>query len=61
MQTSMGFLLTLFTIRMIPPLEAWLSWRYAFMILALGPVFGFISMWWLRRLPAASKMASGNK
>ncbi len=61
MQTSLGFLLTLFTIRMIPPLEAILGWRYAFMILALGPVFGFISMWRLRRLAEASKMASGNK
>lgn len=61
MQTSLGFLLTLFTIRMIPPLEAVLGWRYAFMILALGPVFGFSSMWRLRRLAEASKMASGNK
>lgn len=61
MQTSMGFLLTLFTIRMIPPLEQWLGWQYAFMILALGPMFGFLSMWRLRRLPEASKMASGNK
>ncbi len=61
MQTSLGFLLTLFTIRMILPLEAILGWRYAFMILAVGPIFGFISMWRLRRLAEASKMASGNK
>ena len=61
MQTSMGFLLTLFTIRMIPPLQHWLGWHYAFMVLVLGPIFGIWSMQALRRMPEASKMASGNK
>lgn len=61
MQTSMGFLLTLFTIRMIPPLQNWLGWEWAFVILALGPVFGLISMQRLKQLPEALKMASGNK
>jgi MFS family permease len=61
MQTSLGFLLTLFTIRLIPPLQAWLGWQYAFMILALGPIVGIWSMQALRKLPEASKMAAGNK
>ena len=61
MQTSMGFLLTLFTIRMIPPLQSWFGWQWAFMILVIGPVFGYISMQQLRRLPEATKMASGNR
>ena len=61
MQTSMGFLLTLFTIRMIPPLQSWLGWEWAFVILALGPLFGLISMQRLRTLPEALKMASGNR
>ncbi|WP_017326060.1 MFS transporter [Synechococcus sp. PCC 7336] len=60
-QTSLGFLLTLFTIRMIPPLvEAW-GWEWAFWILALGPVFGIWNMWRLRQLPEAIAMASGNR
>jgi MFS family permease len=61
MQTSMGFLLTLFTIRIIPPLVELIGWRYAFSVLALGPLFGIWSMAKLRKLPEAEKMASGNR
>ena len=60
-QTSMGFLLTLFTIRLVPWFVDWFGWEYAFLILAAGPVFGIWSMGALRRLPAAEKMASGNR
>ncbi|MFQ5569304.1 MAG: nitrate/nitrite transporter [Rhodothermales bacterium] len=60
-QTSLGFLLTLFTIRLVPPLVELLGWNYAFMILVLGPIFGIWSMLSLRRLPEASRMASGNR
>ncbi|MEO1348500.1 MAG: MFS transporter [Cyanobacteria bacterium J06635_15] len=61
MQTSLGFLLTLFTIRMIPPLVARVGWEWAFCVLALGPAFGIWSMVRLRQLPEAMKMASGNR
>ncbi|MEZ4631705.1 MAG: MFS transporter [Deinococcales bacterium] len=61
MQTSLGFLLTLFSIRIIPPLERLFGWEWAFVVLALGPLFGFMSMWRLRQLPEALKMASGNR
>jgi MFS family permease len=61
MQTSLGFLLTLFTIRMVPPLVDRIGWEWAFAVLALGPVFGIASMLRLRTLPAARKMASGNR
>ena len=61
MQTSLGFLLTLFTIRMVPPLVDRVGWGPAFAVLALGPVFGIISMLRLRRLPEAERMASGNR
>ena len=61
MQTSLGFLLTLFSIRIIPPLVARFGWEWAFAILALGPLFGIWSMIRLRRLPEATKMASGNR
>jgi predicted MFS family arabinose efflux permease len=37
------------------------GWRYAFMILAPGPLFGVISMLRLRRLPEAIKIAHGKK
>ncbi len=61
LQTSLGFLLTLFTIRMIPPLVDRIGWEGAFMILALGPVFGIVSMLRLRRLPEAERMAGGRR
>lgn len=61
LQTSLGFLLTLFTIRMVPPLETWFTWRYAFAFLAIGPVVGIWAMWRLRRSPAAAKLASGKR
>lgn len=61
LQTSMGFLLTLFTIRMVPPLQAWVGWQYAFAFLAIGPVVGIWSMWRLRQSPAALKLANGNR
>ena len=49
-QTSLGFLLTTFTIQMVPPLAAALGWRWAFVALALGPVVG---IWSVRRLATA--------
>ncbi|MCP4425375.1 MAG: MFS transporter [Chloroflexi bacterium] len=61
LQTSMGFLLTLFTIRLIPPLETAVGWQFAFMILAVGPALGIWAMAALRRSPAAVKLASGRR
>jgi len=61
LQTSLGFLLTLFTIRIVPPLADRFGWERAFLILALGPAFGAWSMMKLRRLPEAARMASGNR
>lgn len=60
-QTCLGFLLTVLTIRLIPPLEAALGWRWMFAVLALGPAIGTGCMLHLRRLPEAEKMASGNR
>ena len=60
-QTSLGFLLTLITIRLVPPLVDWLGWEKAFVFLAVGPVFGIWSMYRLRCLPEAARMASGNR
>ena len=60
-QTSLGFLLTMITIRVIPPIVDRFGWERAFIALAIGPVLGIISMLRLRRLPEAEKMASGNR
>lgn len=61
LQTSLGFLLTLATIRLIPALVERVGWEWAFASLALGPVFGLWSMLRLRRLPEAVRMASGRR
>ena len=61
LQTSMGFLLTMISIRLIPVISDKVGWNFAFIILVLGPIFGTISMLKLRKLPEALKMASGNR
>ena len=61
LQTSLGFLLTLVTIRVVPALAGRFGWRYAFAGLAIGPAAGIWAMLRLRRLPAATRMASGRR
>lgn len=61
LQTSMGFLLTLFSIRLVPVVESMVGWQWTFAFLALGPIVGIWAMLTLRRLPAAIKLASGNR
>jgi MFS family permease len=60
-QTSVGFLLTLFSIRVVPALVDVVGWERVFVVLALGPAFGIWSMLRLRRLPEASRMAAGRR
>jgi MFS family permease len=60
-QTSLGFLLTTLSIELISRVEKIVGWRYAFMILAPGPLFGVISMLRLRALPEAEQIAHGKK
>jgi len=57
-QMCIGFLLTNISIELVPKIS---DWRYAFMILAPGPVFGVISMLRLRGLPEAVKIAHGRR
>lgn len=61
LQTSLGFLLTMVTIRLIPSAERWLGWRWAFALLAIGPVMGIWAMAKLRRLPESVRMACGRR
>ena len=46
-QTSLGFLLTMVSIQLVPPFAALVGWRWAFSVLALGPALGIAS---IRRL-----------
>ncbi|HXS01077.1 MAG TPA: MFS transporter [Pyrinomonadaceae bacterium] len=57
-QMCIGFLLTTVSIELVPKVG---DWRYAFMILAPGPLLGVISMLRLRQLPEAVKIANGRR
>ena len=59
LQTSMGFLLTLVTIRLLPTVQGLVGWEWAFAFLALGPVVGIWAMLTLRRSAGAVKLAGG--
>ncbi|MFO1077745.1 MAG: MFS transporter [Planctomycetota bacterium] len=61
MQTCLGFLLTLVTIRGLPLAREAFGPGPAFAALAIGPVFGLWAMLRLRRSPAAARMASGRR
>ena len=59
LQTALGFLLTLVTIRGVPVLaNAW-GWRWAFPLLAIGPLLGIAAMIQLSRSSHAVKLAGG--
>ena len=60
-QTCVGFLLTLASIHLMPYAIAALGWRYAFAMLALGPLCGVWAMLTLRASPEAGKMAGGRR
>ena len=47
LQTCLGFLLTLGSIRLIPALVELVGWEWAFVALAPGPVLGIIAMYQL--------------
>ena len=44
LQTSMGFLLTMVSIQLVPPLVRSAGWQWAFPLLALGPAAGVASI-----------------
>jgi MFS family permease len=46
-QTSLGFLLTMISIQLVPPVAATIGWRWAFVMLAIGPALGIAA---IRRL-----------
>lgn len=62
MQICIGFLLTFVSIHLVGLLvDGGPHWGAAFGLLALGPVFGVVSMLGLRRRPEAVRMAGGRR
>lgn len=61
LQTCFGFLLTFVAIQLMPIFVVALGWRYAFGILAIGPMLGAVAMWRVRRQPDSSLIAKGMK
>ncbi len=60
LQTSLGFLLTLATIQAVPLLAEGLGWRWAFPVLALGPLAGIaVIAKWPKRVGRAGAAGSG--
>jgi len=60
-QMCVGFMITAVTIELVPRVANAAGWRYAFLILAPGPLFGVVSMLRLRSLPEALKIAQGRR
>lgn len=48
-QTALGFALTIATVQLAPLVAAKVGWPVMMGLLALGPVFGIMSMWGLRK------------
>ncbi|HWS53322.1 MAG TPA: MFS transporter [Pyrinomonadaceae bacterium] len=60
-QTCCGFLLTTASIHLVPAVAGAAGWRYAFAVLAPGPLLGTLAMLRLRRLPEAAQIAGGRR
>jgi len=61
MQTCCGFLLTLVSIHLVPPVVAAAGWTGAFTMLAIGPLLGCVAMARLRTMPQALRLAGGRR
>jgi len=61
LQTAVGFLLTILSIRIVPVFVRVVGWSYGFTILALGPLIGIISLLRLRKHPDSEKIAQGRR
>jgi MFS family permease len=61
LQTSLGFLLTLVTIRLLPTVVGRVGWAWAFLLLVPGPALGAWAMAALRGSPRANRLAGGRR
>jgi sugar phosphate permease len=43
-QTCLGFLLTIVTIRLVPVIAESIGWRWAFLLLTPGPIAGIVAL-----------------
>ena len=57
-QTSLGFLLTMVSIELVPPVAAVVGWRWAFVMLSIGPALGIAAIHRLRRQASTGGRAS---
>jgi MFS family permease len=57
-QTSLGFLLTMVSIQLVPPIASIVGWRWAFVMLAAGPAVGIAAISRLRRIAPAAIQSS---
>ena len=60
-QTCAGFLLTMVSIHLVPPIAAAIGWQWAFAFLSIGPFLGAWAMHALRRDPSSIKLAGGRR
>ena len=60
-QTCVGFLLTTVSIELVPYIQRQVGWKYAFAVLAPGPLLGVVAMLRLRSLPEARLIAHGKR
>jgi MFS family permease len=51
-QNGIGFLVTVFSIQLLPLISAEVGWRYAFIFLTVGPMFG---AYFMSKLPESAK------
>jgi MFS family permease len=58
LQTSMGFLLTMVSIRLLPVVAASIGWQWAFVSLVPGPVFGVMALRGLHDAPRPQRRPS---
>ncbi|MGH7667932.1 MAG: MFS transporter [Gemmatimonadaceae bacterium] len=52
-QTSLGFLLTMVSIQLVPPVQTAVGWHWALAVLAFGPAFGIAAIRRLVRVRSA--------
>lgn len=61
LQLAFGFMLTIASIRLVPVVADVLSWQFALVPLAIGPLLGTVAMLRLRGLPASLALANGRR
>jgi hypothetical protein len=49
LQVSLGFLLTMASIQLVPVVVGWVGWQWSFAVLAFGPMLGIAAIRQLRR------------